>query len=46
MTEALRKMRKQAQITEHERQIGFTRMTQDLLASRLDWSTAAHISEI
>lgn len=42
----LRSLRRKAKITPEEVQHGFTRVTQELLAARIGWTSAAHISEI
>lgn len=42
----LRRLRCKAKITLEEAQHGFTRVTQELLAARMGWTSAAHISEI
>jgi transcriptional regulator with XRE-family HTH domain len=43
---ALRKLRDRSKLTSDEIQVGYRRVTQELLAERLGWSNAAHVSQI
>jgi transcriptional regulator with XRE-family HTH domain len=43
---ALRTLRLNAKLSVEEIQVGYKRVTQELLAERLGWSNAAHVSEI
>jgi transcriptional regulator with XRE-family HTH domain len=43
---ALRTLRLNAKLSAEEIQVGYKRVTQELLAERLGWSNAAHVSQI